>query len=225
MPMNLWKFKTIFKKPTVLLPFKYYYLPMLIIAVAGLADAVYLSISHYRVYTDIGYRSFCAVSKSINCDTVSQSVYSILFGVPVPVWGMFGYAFFLSLLILAGFQKDPKSQIWPTLFWVAWFFSIYSIVLAAISSFLIHSYCLMCIVSYMINFMLMYYAWFINKRFGNHGLIRGFVGDLKYLLNRKKITVPILTLFLVSGCAMVYWFPEYWHLKPVTHGSGLKTRN
>jgi uncharacterized membrane protein/protein-disulfide isomerase len=212
--MNLWKFKTIFKEPTTLLPFKYYYLPMLIIAVAGLADALYLSVSHYRVYTDMGYRSFCAVSKSINCDTVSQSVYSILLGVPVPVWGMFGYALFLFLLILAGFQKDPKSRIWPLLFWLACLFSAYSIFLAVISTFLIHSYCLMCIVSYMINFMLMYYAWFINKRFGNDGLIRGFVNDLKYLLNLKKITVPILTLFLVSGCAMVYWFPEYWHLKP-----------
>ncbi len=203
-----------FKKPTTLFPFKYYYVPMVIIAIAGLANAVYLSISHYRVYTDIGYRSFCAVSKSINCDTVSQSVYSILLNVPVPIWGVFGYGFFLFLLLLAGFQKDTKDRIWPVLFWVACHFSIYGIVLAAISSFLIRSYCLMCIVSYMINFILMYYAWFINKRFGNDGLIRGFVKDLKYPFSLKKITVPVLTLFLISGCAMVLWFPEYWHLKP-----------
>lgn len=208
------KLKSIFKKPTTLLPFKYYYLPMLFIAVAGIADAVYLSVSHYRVYTDMGYRSFCAISKSINCDTVSQSVYSILFGVPVPVWGVFGYAFFLFLLILAGLQKDPKHRIWPVLFWLACLFSIYSIVLAGISSFLIRSYCLMCMVSYLINFMLMYYAWFINKRFGADGLIRGVACDLNYLFSLKKITVPVVSFFLVSGCAMVLWFPEYWNFKP-----------
>jgi uncharacterized membrane protein len=99
--MKLWKFKTIFNNQAKPLPFKFYFLPIFLITLIGLADAIYLSISHYRVYMDMGYQSFCAISQALNCDTVSQSLYSILFNVPVPVWGVFGYAFFLILLTFA----------------------------------------------------------------------------------------------------------------------------
>jgi uncharacterized membrane protein len=74
-------------KPVIPLPFPVYFWTFVGLAIMGLADAIYLSISHYRVYTDIGYASFCAISKAINCDTVSQSPYSILWGAPVPVLG------------------------------------------------------------------------------------------------------------------------------------------
>jgi uncharacterized membrane protein len=56
------------------LPFPVYIWTVATIALAGLVDAVYLAISHYRVYVDMGYKSFCAVSKAINCDTVSQAL-------------------------------------------------------------------------------------------------------------------------------------------------------
>jgi uncharacterized membrane protein len=75
------------------LPFPIYFWTIFFLIIAGLANATYLSISHYRVYTDIGYRSFCAISKAINCDTVSQSPYSIFLGLPVPIWGIIGYLF------------------------------------------------------------------------------------------------------------------------------------
>ena len=203
-------------KPTFLLPFKYYYAPVLAAVLTGMVSTVYLSLSHYRVYTDIGYRSFCAVSRSINCDTVSQSAYSILLNVPVPVWGVFGYGFVLFIILMAGFQEHPKNRLWSLLFWVMVLFSAYSVVLAAISTFLIKSYCAMCIVSYLVNFMLMYYAWFINQRFGTDGMIRGLKKDLQYLFRLKVVAAPVLALFLISGSVLLAWFPEYWNLKPAT---------
>jgi protein-disulfide isomerase/uncharacterized membrane protein len=219
--MKLWKIKTILKNPTKLLPFNYYYIPTLLIIIAGLADAIYLSISHYRVYTDIGYKSFCAVSRSINCDTVSQSDHSILLNVPVPVWGVYGYLVVLFLVLFAGYQKYPKNRIWPFIFWLMFLFSVYSIILAAISTFLIHSYCIMCMVSYLVNFMLMYYAWFINKRFGTDPLILGVVSDVKYFFGLKKVILPVFAFFLISGSAMMIWFPGYWHLKPTKMSQNL----
>jgi len=62
---------------------------------AGVLDSIYLSISHYRVYTDIAYESFCAISKSINCDTVSHSPYSVFIGVLVPDRGIIKYTLFI----------------------------------------------------------------------------------------------------------------------------------
>ena len=168
------------------LPFPAYLWTVAVLAVAGLIDSIYLAISHYRVYTDIAYSSFCAISKSINCDTVSQSPYSIFFEVPVPVWGIIGYTFFLLFLPLAGSKAADKKRIWPALFLVSLIFSLYSIILALISTFEIHSYCIMCILTYGINFMLLFYTWMIRKRFDNAGIIDGLKHDIRFLGNRKK---------------------------------------
>ena len=45
------------------LPYPIYFWTVAALALAGLAASVYLSVSHYRVYTDIGYKSFCAISR------------------------------------------------------------------------------------------------------------------------------------------------------------------
>ena len=97
-------------KKIIPLPFHYYFLPMMAIAVCGLLASIYLSISHYRVYMDIGYKSFCAISKSINCDTVSQSPYSIFINVPVPIWGVLGYLSFILMMLLVLHQKSDKKS-------------------------------------------------------------------------------------------------------------------
>ena len=86
----------------------------------GLIDASYLSISHFRVYTDMDYRSFCAISKAINCDTVSQSPYSIFLNVPVPIWGVIGYIVVSLLLFKAwGYRNAAHKLFWPSLFIIA----------------------------------------------------------------------------------------------------------
>ena len=48
------------------LPFAFYYSSVVTIGLIGLADSIYLAISHYRVYTDMTYQSFCAISRAIN---------------------------------------------------------------------------------------------------------------------------------------------------------------
>ena len=76
-------------KKIIPLPFPVYFWTVISLSLFGFADSIYLSISHYRVYTDIGYRSFCAITRAINCDTVSQSPHSILLGLPVPILGCY----------------------------------------------------------------------------------------------------------------------------------------
>ncbi len=69
----------------------WYSTTVVLLLILGLLLTGYLFFSHYQNYTDIGYSSFCALSKSINCDTVSQSRWSILFGLPLALWGMIAY--------------------------------------------------------------------------------------------------------------------------------------
>jgi len=182
---------------------------------AGLADSLYLSVHHYLVYTDIGYESFCAISKAINCDTVSQSPYSIFLGVPVAVWGVGGYLFCLLLMPFAFRADANKKRMWPLLFTISLVFSLISILFAIISTRYIRSYCIMCILSYGVNFLLLFYSWLIIRRFGEkEGMIEGFRQDIKFVFNKKKSSFFLFAPYAVLFISVFIYFPAYWNLTP-----------
>ncbi len=196
------------------LPFPVYYWTMAGLAAAGVLDAVYLSISHYRVYTDMGYKSFCAVSRSINCDTVSQSPWSIFLGVSVPVWGILGYLFVCLLLRLAAGRDARPRRMWGLVFFIALAYSLYSLALAFISSYYIRSYCIMCIVSYAINLLLLYYSWLIIRRFVPGGILEALKDDLLFLAAHRRRTLSLFVPFLAVAALVWAVFPAYWTLTP-----------
>lgn len=212
-------------KPKHITPWPYplYFLPVVLIAIIGILDSAYLSISHYRVYTDVGYQSFCAISKAINCDTVSQSRYSIFIGMPVPVWGIIGYSFVLLLLTFAGTKSAERKRIWPLLFIIASCFNVYSIYLALISTFIIHSYCIMCIVLYVVNFFLLYFIWIIRNRFEEAGIVEGLKQDINFIINRGKKIIIIFTPFLMGVVLIWFLFPAYWRYSPPLVSSDIHT--
>jgi len=196
------------------LHFPVYFWTVVILAFGGLSASIYLSINHYRNYTDIGYKSFCAISRAINCDTVSQSAYSILFGVPVAVWGVIGYIFFLLFLPFALGKIAEKKRIWPLLFLVSVVFSCISIIYALISTFYIHSYCIVCMLTYGSNFFLLYYVWLIRRRFERTGILDGLTRDIGFLWNVRKKCVSLFSPFLIGVILVVILFPHYWNFAP-----------
>lgn len=169
MDINYWKLYTKkneeAKKLIIPLPFFVYFTTIALLIVAGFADSIYLAWSHYRNYTDISYQSFCAISKAINCDTVSQSPYSIFLGLPWAVWGLIGYGFLFLFLPLLWDSRVYKKRIWTIFLLITLFFSLISIVLAVVSTVYIHSYCMMCILSFGVNFLLLYFTWLVRKRY------------------------------------------------------------
>ena len=210
-------------KQIIPLPIACYFFTITFFAVSGLVNTIYLAVSHYRIYTDMGYKSFCAISKAINCDTVSQSSYSIFIGIPVPVWGIVGYALFLLLLFFAWNRDIRKQRLWAILFIVALLFSIYSIVLAYISTFIIHSYCLMCVVSYGINFLLLYYTWLVRKRFKIICLSKGIKMDVLFIWEKKKAFLPVFLPFLGLLILLLAFFPSYWIYAPPVRATEITT--
>ncbi len=197
------------------LPFPVYFWTIAFLLFAGLADSIYLSVHHYLVYTDIGYESFCAISKAINCDTVSQSPYSVFFGVPVAVWGAVGYVSCLLLLPFAWSVSAGKKRIWRLIFTISVLFSIISIIFAAISTLYIRSYCIMCILSYGINFMLLFYTWLIIRRFGEkEGMIEGFSQEIKFVFERKNLFFSLFAPYTILVISAFIYFPAYWDLTP-----------
>jgi len=203
------------KKPVIkTLAFRYYFYTVVLIAIVGLGDAVYLAVSHYRIYTDMGYQSFCAISRALNCDTVSQSSYAILLGVPVSIWGIWGYALFLSLLSLAMPKKALGKRIWTILCLVSLSYSLYSLFLAFVSTYRIKSYCIMCILSYAVNLLLLYFTWLIRNRFQCEPIIKAFFLDIKYLATFPKIIGGILSFFGTIAVLFFLFFPAYWQTQP-----------
>lgn len=197
------------------LPYPVYFITVVALVISGLLISGYLSRSHYLNYTDITYQSFCAISTSINCDTVSQSPYSIIFGVPVAIWGVVGYTFLLGLLIPGWRTRALEARNWAIIFWMALAFSLVSIGFAAVSTFLIHSYCILCVGIYLVSFFTLWFSWLIRRRFATRGLLTDSVGDLNFLWQRRRLLAPLLSLALLGMIALMVFMPPYWHMKPL----------
>jgi uncharacterized membrane protein/predicted DsbA family dithiol-disulfide isomerase len=183
---------------------------VVVLSFFGLVNAIYMALSHYWVYTDISYQSFCALSQAINCDTVSQSPYSIFLGLPVPVWGVIGYSLFILLLSFTGFKFPKKKRVWSLLFVLSAAFSLYSISLGFVSTYFIHSYCIMCILSYGINFSLTYLIWVNMQRLGQTNLWRGLINDGCFFWEQKRKATPVFIVFIVGTVLLICFFPSYW---------------
>ena len=219
--MNLKDTKTKTKiKP---LAFGVYFWPFALLSFAGLLVSFYLAVSHYLVYTDIGYESFCAISRAINCDTVSQSPYSIQWNLPVPIWGVIGYLFILLLLIFVRKTQNGDKRMWSLLLVITLFYSGYSVFLAVVSHVYISSYCLMCIISYAINFLLLFYTWLIRRRFDGDNYLISLKYDLYFLKAHWRSALSVFLPFAFTVGFLWYVYPPYWLYQPVEISDKLHT--
>ena len=204
-------------------PFPVYYFSVAMLVLAGIADSIYLALSHYRVYTDIGYSSFCALSQAINCDTVSQSSYAVQFGLPVSVLGILAYLFFVIFLSFAWLKSARPQRMWSLLTILSLFYVLYSVFLAMVSTYNIHSYCIMCVLDYAINLALLYMTWLTGKRFRYEGFFKGVKDDFLYIKARFQVVLPIAVGFLTLVVALMVFYPHYWKIKPLAHSDAVKS--
>ena len=184
-----------------------------VLALAGLVVTLFLSWSHYQSYTDITYSSFCAISQTINCDTVAQSPWSILFGLPVAVWGVFGYLLFILFLIQAYEYTPTRVPIWSLLSILGLKFSIISIYFGYISATKIRSYCILCILSYSISFLLFFYSYITHRRFGNGALVANIKRSILYLKSSTSNKIIFFIFFTIVSISIMN-IPHYWQYSP-----------
>ncbi len=201
------------KKEITPFPYNVYVSIFFVLTLAGLFTSIYLFYSHYRIYTDISYKSFCAITKSINCDTVSQSKYSIFMGVPVPLLGVFGYGFVLFILLYFYFKTVEKQRMWSLMIIISAIYSIYSIVLAFISAYYIKSYCIMCILTYGVNVFMLYFSWLTRRRFSKSSFLSDILEDFAFLWARRRVFLSCLILLIGVAATIVSILPNYWEIK------------
>ena len=163
-------------------------LPALLAAV-GLLSSLALAWTHYRAYVDPAAVSFCSFGQALDCGAVALSRWSVLFGVPVPLWGALGF----GAMIVAALRRSQ----W--LLPLAAFGAVASVALLVVEIALIGSLCLMCEVVHVVSFALLAVAW---RRRGT--LTEGYrdPGSLSYVL------APPAGLAL----ALILFLPAYWQV-------------
>ncbi|MBT4916999.1 vitamin K epoxide reductase family protein [Candidatus Peregrinibacteria bacterium] len=107
-------------------------------AFAGLLDALYLTVTHYS-----GADIACGILEG--CDEVAQSKYSMVFGIPLALLGLFYY--FSVLLSLLLYFDTKKSIFAEFVIPVSAFGFLFSIYLTYLQIWVIEALCIYCISS------------------------------------------------------------------------------
>ena len=191
------------------LPFFWYLLPVVILLILGLSDTLYLAYSHYKNYTDVNFSSFCALSKAINCDTVSQSPWSIFLGLPLAFWGFFAYILFLTLCLATLKNRENSIALWHILFLLGAIYSLAAIALGYIATTKIKAYCILCLASYAVSFSLLFFSWIIIRRFSAESFIAGLARGARHLCSSSALKGCLLSLFALF-LGVQCFLPPYW---------------
>lgn len=109
-----------------------------LLALVGALVALYLTL--YK--TGVVGQLVCSVG---SCETVNTSRWSIFLGLPVAAWGLATYIAIL-LLALLGMQRESRPIAWATTVLAGWSF-FFSAWLTYLERYVIHAYCMWCLIS------------------------------------------------------------------------------
>lgn len=156
---------------------------------------------HINVHTDPGYHSYCSVNEGLDCAAVAASEYSVFWGLPLALWGLVGYLAMAAWAEL-GARSRGAGTAWPwgVLCGVGTLLSVASIFLLYVSHFIIHSICLVCAGSYIINIALLVVAILEVRRRGV-SVVSAMVADVGEAARRPGL--PLIFVALLAGAVMI----------------------
>ena len=129
-----------------------WFLAMVFFILIGLADSIYLTYHHYQVnILKPSEKSFCSISKTIDCDKAAASEGSTFMGVAVSTWGMFSFLFLLLFILVERLLYwEVQKALYCCIFLVIISMALFSAYEAFISFFVLKVVCLMCLALYII---------------------------------------------------------------------------
>jgi len=199
------------------------FLALIGLALAGLGVSAELTRIHVETHTNPAFRSFCALSSRVNCETVAASPWSVFLGLPVSVWGLFAYGLVAGLAGWGLVRRRPHAA-WPCglLFVLGVAMSTVSVVLGAISVLYIESLCVLCLGSYVLNFAILGVGLAACRRARAAGH-RPLSADLHGLTARPAATAALGLAALGTVAAVRAAVPPYWESKLDLPYAGLPT--
>jgi protein-disulfide isomerase len=186
---------------------------LLVALVLGLGGVV-LSLALARLHADAhaGVASFCAISDTVNCDKVATSPYSVFLGLPVAVWGIFGFGLAAGLAGRGLAGRRPHAG-FPRglLFLVAAAATAASVALALVSKTLIGAWCILCAAGWVTSVGLLGTAAAACRPAGVASAIRA---DLRAVRAMPGSTAALALLGLAAVALAVAGYPRYWERRP-----------
>ncbi|KKP51285.1 MAG: dihydroorotate dehydrogenase 2, nonfunctional [Candidatus Roizmanbacteria bacterium GW2011_GWA2_33_33] len=170
-----------------------------LLALSGIADAAYLTFEHYQQVIPP-----CTINRLLpiasDCGKVLRSSYSVMFGVPLAVFGVVQYLLLLTAIILLAVYRKKISAYWLIL--QSMIGAIFSLYFMYVQLVILKSICLYCTLSAIISFAIFFLVSriFYKERFSLRLNIIAFV--------YQKIMKPLL--FLLD--------PEFIHNLMVSRG-------
>jgi uncharacterized membrane protein/predicted DsbA family dithiol-disulfide isomerase len=155
---------------------------------AGVVVSVYLTYVHQRLRSEPGWESLCAISSSLNCDTVITSPFGAVGGVPLSAFAVWFYLLMGTLAAVGLARRElafPRSPA-VVLFVAGAFATALSAALAGVSTFWIGAWCPLCMALYAVNVGILVVVWRALRRTGE-GLRNGLAVEWRYWrLHRRQ---------------------------------------
>ena len=130
---------------------------LIFLVLIGLILSFLLLSQHYRhLKNGFGEKSFCTVSKLVNCDAVDASDYSDLYGVPVAGLGFLYYLLLLFYFIWISLASTVSKEKSIFCFFLAAMACLVTLAMAYFSAFELGVLCLLCGGMYLVNFALLF---------------------------------------------------------------------
>lgn len=168
----------------------------LIFSIIGLIVSS-ISISEYVHIQKAGLEdsSFCSINEVINCDLVNASSYSVLFDIPVAVWGFLFYIAAAMFAVYPLISKSPKKVSTTVMWGVSFVGFIWTLRMAYITAFVLHAVCITCFGQYIINLLLVIFFYFATMATFKERLT---------MLFSKKIISSAITLAIIFGVGYAF---------------------
>lgn len=170
-----------------------------IFSLLGALVSGFLTIAKFRsaVQCDESLLSACQIGKWFDCNTVLTSPWSIIYSIPISVYAT---AFYLAGLCLATWLlRSTSGQLRatrPLLLAHAWMGVLVTLPLAWYAFFSLRSFCIFCVLIYLINIVLLLSAWMMNVR----GPFAGLAELVAARIPRRTSTA--LTAILLFSAAL-----------------------
>lgn len=180
-----------------------------ILALIGFALTIKLAMIYYVAnYEKYALPSFCSISEFIDCDGAAKTTTAQFWGIPLAYWGMFFYVTVLFLTFvdkLKNFKFLKFLEVFKNSMEYIGFLGtiafIVSMILAGVSVFRIHKLCILCVVTYVIDFIIALIA--------TSGIFKNIVNSFKttfidFIDGAKKYTKTFIVLVILSASFLCY---------------------
>ncbi|MCX4244943.1 vitamin K epoxide reductase family protein [Paraliomyxa miuraensis] len=175
-------------------------IPVLLSAL-GLWVSGVLEWIHVKTYLLPSVDSFCTIDQNFDCAEVALSRFSVVLGVPLPLWGAAG---FVAMLVAGWFRLR---LLWPLSLVAA----LASVGLLLEELLHVGSVCLMCEAVHVLAVILAIVAWRSHRRHGRPASPRTWARVLSV-----PATIVLIAMFVIPP----YWAPLTWQ-EHVPHATGV----